>query len=412
MKSINLGTMMKRLFVAFLVVGAFLMSVEAWGADEKNQGNPMEMVQKNRGFIVNTYNEMISLAQKVTQNIAGSAYTTISRIFNNVISVLLGLIAFFWLFKHLKTGTISREEAFKAIVWVITFVIVYALLNSRGAFTEFTSIFEIPQHLVSAALNTEGGNAATRLDKAFMKPYLMTYEIAPQSLKFYLEKASFWEKVGAVLMGIFSGGILTLVYGVFIIMCIILIVAIIIIQMYSIFLTGIYKAFLPIMIPLLLIPQTRNIFFAWVKSFIGITMYVPLSMIPVSILQSSTNLITAQDDVVLVPNIPFYTLCGIVACVIGILLLYKIPTWISELLGVANQGVGMGGAMGMLKTAGMGLGGIGKMAIGNILDSKSIKGGIARTIANVATGGASAAVEKIAKGGFTAMANFFKKSKE
>ena len=81
-------------------------------------------------------------------------------------------------------------------------------------------------------------------------------------------------------------------------------------------------------------------------------------------------------------------------------------------MGVANQGVGMGGALGMLKTAGMGFGGIGKTAISNVLDSKSKKGAVARTIANVATGGMYSVAETFAKGGFTALAKHFTKSQK
>ena len=408
--------MMKRLFVAFLVVGA-LMSVEALGADNqiKNSGNPIESAQKETAFVADTYNQMISLAQEVTQNLISSSYKSISSIFNNVISVLLGLIAFFWLFKHLKTGTISREEAFKAIVWVITFVIVYVLLNSRGAFTEFASVLNIPQHLVNSALATEGGNVAQRLNNAFYKPYALLYHIAPQIIDYYWESASLLEKVGAILMGIFAGGAMTVVYAIFIIFNLILVVAIIIIQMYATFLGGIYLIFLPLTIPLLLIPQTKGIFFACIKSYIGITMYIPLSMLPISILNSATKIFTAQDYSFLIMKIPYYTLVGIISCIIGILLLYKMPTWISELLGVANQGVGAGGALGMMKTAGMGLGAYGKNAAQNIMNASTGKTALTRGLLNAATGGLSGAfgegktaIKKIAKGGFTALANHFK----
>ena len=79
---------------------------------------------------------------------------------------------------------------------------------------------------------------------------------------------------------------------------------------------------------------------------------------------------------------------------------------------MANQGVGMGGALGMLKAAGMGFGGIGKTAISNVLDSKSKKGAVARTVANVATGGMYGVAETFAKGGFTALAKHFMKSQK
>lgn len=414
MKGVNLGfKMMKRLFGVFLVLGV-LMSVEAWGADNKNntQGNPIEMTQKNTTYISDSYNKLVSLAQKVTMKLVSAAYKNISSIFNNIVSLLLATIAFFWLFKHLKNGTISREEVFKALIFVIVFAVVYVLLNSHTAYKGFCSIFDIPKHLVSSALNAESGDIGTRLNNTFQQPFSLVYKIAPKTIDYYQEQATLFESFGALFLGVFAGGALTLLYLLFIICAVILVIAIIIIQMYATFLSGIYLAFLPITIPLLLIPQTKGIFFACVKSYIGISMYFPLSMIPVSIVSSATDLIIAQNDSILVTNIPFYTLCGIVSCIIGILLLQKMPTWISELLGVANQGVGMGGALGMLKTAGMGFGGIGKTAISNVLDSKSKKGAVARTLANVATGGMYGVAETFAKGGFTALAKHFMKSQK
>ena len=409
---------MRRFSLKFVALLLALMPMVALGADNQttNSGNPIESAQKETTFVADTYNQMISLAQEVTQNLISSSYKSISSIFNNVISILLAVIAFFWLFKHLKTQTISREEAFKAIVWVIIFVIVYALLNSHAAFTEFASVLNIPQHLVNSALATEGGNVAQRLNNAFYKPYALLYHIAPKILDYYWNGASGVGKaILAVFVGVFTGGAMTVVYAIFIIFNLILVIAIIIIQMYATFLGGIYLIFLPLTIPLLLIPQTKGIFFACVKSYIGITMYVPLSMLPISILNSATKIFTAQDYSFLIMKIPYYTLVGIISCIIGILLLYKMPTWISELLGVANQGVGAGGAIGMMKTAGMGLGAYGKNAAQNIMNSNTGKTALTRGLLNAATGGLSGAfgegktaIKKIAKGGFTALANHFK----
>lgn len=190
----------------------------------------------------------------------------------------------------------------------------------------------------------------------------------------------------------------------------ILIIAIIVVHIYSNFLSCIYLIFLPIMIPLLLMTQTRSIFFAWVKSYIGITLYLPLSMIPISII--SINKLMTQDGGELWHNTTYYTFVSITFLIISFGLLGKIPTWLGELLGTANQGVGAGGAIGMMKTAGMAYGALGKSIAGNILNSKSAKGAIGRTIANVATGGMYApiasAASAIKKGGFSAIGKMYR----
>ena len=417
MKGVNLGLkVMKRLFAVFLVLGA-LMSIEAWGADNNSQNNPIQAAQKDTQFVANAYNQMISLAQEVTLKLVSNSYKSVSSIFNNVISLLLATIAFFWLFKHLKNGTISREEVFKALIFVIVFVIVYVLLNSKAAFEGIASVLNIPQHLVNSALAMEDGNVAQRLNRAFYKPYALLYEIAPTIFDNEWKNAKgLTNSLKSIFIGITLGGAMTIVYGIFIVMNLILVIAIIIIQMYATFLGGIYLIFLPLTIPLLLIPQTKGIFFACVKSYIGITMYAPLSMLPISILNSAFKVFTANNIEIMILKIPYYTLVGIICCIIGILLLYKMPTWISELLGVANQGVGAGGALGMMKVAGMGLGAYGKVAGQNIMNAKTGKTALTRGLLNAATGGLSGvfgesktALKKAVKNGFQAFANHFTK---
>ena len=147
-------------------------------------------------------------------------------------------------------------------------------------------------------------------------------------------------------------------------------------------------------------------------------MYIPLSMLPISILNAGFKAFAADSVEVLILKLPYYTIVGIISCLLGILLLYKMPTWISELLGVANQGVGAGGALGMMKTAGMGIGaaalGYGKGIASSIGNAKGAKGKAGAIAANLLTGGLAGGAMGMAKGigelvknGFKAKANHF-----
>lgn len=297
-------------------------------------------------------------------------------------------------------------------MWVITFVIVYVLMNSEKAFHEFHKMLLIPQHLVSALVGG-GDNAANQLNKAFIMPYKALFD----SIEF--GRNEIYDKMGTVMQALgvadsvawYGSRIGMWIYLFVLVFFAILIIAIIVVQIYSKFLSCIYLIFLPIMIPLLLISKTRGIFFAWVKSYIGITLYLPLSMIPVSIMISINKLMT-QNGGELWHNTTYYTFLMITFIVISFGLLSKIPTWLNELLGVAGQGVGAGGAIGMLKSAGMAYGALGKNIAGNILNSKSATGAIGRTLANVATGGMYApiasAANAIKKGGFTAIGKAYR----
>lgn len=405
---------MKRLFVAFLLIG-FFANLSAWGTDE----TPTDITQsmsKDTSFVAKVYNELNSMTYRICKDLMNGAYSSIRTIFNNVISILLGLIAFFWLFKHLKSGTISREEVFKALIFIIVFVIVYVLFNSQGAYNEFKNLFNIPQKIVKAALSSAIGisDVGEAMNYAMTKPILLTFDLIPKSFWNFVETHD-WYKFQYVVAPSFTS-IVLIVYAIYLIFLTIVVISVIIMILYSTFLSCIYLIFLPITIPLLLIPQTKGIFFACVKSYIGITMYVPLTFIPISIINTTTKSMTTDSNILL-GSLLFYTLLGIITCIIAIMLLKKIPSWISELLGVADQGVGMGGAIGMLKTAGMGVGaaamGAGKALVSS-MSGKSTAGKIGMGLANIATGGmasmgvgAAKGIGGLIKNGFKAMGNHF-----
>lgn len=412
---------MKKLFMAFMVLG-FLASSGAWGADDEANA-PVEQFKKDQSFIADVYDYLMGFAQSMTMDMIKGAYSSISFIFNNVISILLATIAVFWMFSRIKNGTINKEEVYKALMWLIVFIIVYVLLNSYAAYQEFTRIFLIPQGIVKAALTSSfgmGDNIGEILNYCFVRPFMMLFEIVPNVYNYFWDKAWFWEVVGAIILGVVvSSGIGTF-YLIYLLFNLITCIAITLINLYSYFLSGIYMIFLPILIPLLLISKTKGIFFAWVKAFIGITMYIPLSMIPLGIINKVSKVIVENSSTVFLHKLSFLTILGIISCVIAIVVLKKIPSWINELLGVNDQGIGLGGAMGMLKTAGTALGSAGMGAIpamaksvgqsvSNLKNSDSSLLSKAGSLANIGHLGGYGASKSIVKGGFTSMANHFSK---
>lgn len=304
-------------------------------------------------------------------------------------------------------------------MWVIVFVIVYVLLNSKTAYEEFAKIFLIPQGIVKAALTSSfgvGSNVGEVLNYSFVRPVMILFEIVPNIFNAILDDYSWWEVVAGVIVSIFITSGLGTFYLIYLLFNLIVVISITIINLYSYFLSAIYLIFLPIMIPLLLLPQTKSIFFAWVKSFIAITMYIPLSMIPLGIINKMSKVIVENSGTVFLHKLAFLTILGIISCIIAIIVLTKIPTWINELLGVSNQGVGAGGALGMMKVAGMGLGAYGKVAGQNIMNAKTGKTALTRGLLNAATGGLSGVfgesktgLKKAVKNGFQAFANHFTK---
>lgn len=397
---------MKRLFVAFLLIMPIAM-----------QAATQTPILDNLTFVKDAYNAIMSVTQTVMKEVLENAYGTIRSIFNNIISILLATIAVFWLFSHIKNGSISREEVYKALMFVIIFIIVYVLMNSGSAYQALNNVLLIPQHLVSALVSNGNENTATQLNNAFIMPFKAYYEARD------FGDREIYKALGVILQGLgiadsiawYGSRLGLFLYQLVLTLFAILVIAIIVVHIYSNFLSCIYLIFLPIMIPLLLISKTKGIFFAWVKSYIGITLYIPLSMIPISIMKSINNLMTNNGGE-LWHNTTYYTFISVTFIIISFALLAKIPNWLNELLGVQAQGVGAGGALGMLKTAGMGIGaaalGVGKSMAGSLknLGSKSSGLSKAASIANIATlgaGGAVSGLAKLMKNGFSAMGNHF-----
>lgn len=359
MKGLNLGLkVMKRLFVVFLVLG-FLVNLSVYasiGKDDKDStiGNWLTNNLKDSGnFVTNAYSNVINLVHKTTGSLKKTAYKKMQSIMNSEIVIsLLGLIIFFWLYKLLKNGgNISKEEIYKALTFCIIFAFVYVILNSITAFEEVMNMFKLPSRMLQEVF---GGQDFVKnaLVNVFGKPFMETFNVFVALYNNYTDKVSFFGT--QYLTGIPFSFALMCLYMLYILVALAVMIGVVVMQTYSIFLEGIYTAFAPIVILLLLIPQTKSIFFAWVKSYIGITLYIPLSGIAIKILSANPAKMPIGDEAIYALFI--FSMTGLLLAVLAVSILSKIPTWISELLGVANQGVGMGGAIGMARMAGDGVG--------------------------------------------------------
>ena len=340
---------MKRLLLAFVVLGFLLNSsayaeIETWFSQN---------LKTNGNFIVNGYNNVMKLVQKTTGALKNTAYNKMHNIMNSEIIIsLLVLIVFFWLYKLLKNGgSIGKEEIYKALTFCIIFILVYVILNSKGAFNEVMSMFKLPSKMLQEVFGGQG-STENALVKVFGEPFLATFKVFIKIYTDFTDNVSLWTT--QYILGIPVSTALLTLYLLYILVALAVILGVVVIQSYSIFLEGIYTSFAPIVMLLLLIPQTKGIFFAWLKSYIGITLYVPLSGIAIKILAANPSPLPIGADAIY--SLFIFSITGLLLAVLAISILSKIPTWIGELLGVANQGVGMGGAISMAKTAGHGLG--------------------------------------------------------
>lgn len=356
---------MKKLFLIFAILGMFLNQGALANIDKDSKDDNKialwfkENLKDGGNFIVEGYNNVMNLVHKTTGALKNSAYKKMHDFMNSgIIYTLIALIVCFWLIKLMKNGgEISKEEIYKAIMFVVVFTIIYVILNSKTAFNEVMNMFKLPSYLMQSIF--EGQDSLNNsLEKVFGEPFMKTFEVYMSIYADFTNRVDLW--TAQYIVGIpFSTALIGL-YLLYILVALAVMLGVVVIQSYSIFLEGIYTAFAPIVIFLLLIPQTKSIFFAWLKSYIGITMYVPLSGIAIQILAANPSKLATGTEAIY--SLFIFSITGLLLAVLAITVLSKIPTWISELLNVSNQGVGMGGAIGMAKMAGHGLGQAGMQA--------------------------------------------------
>ena len=359
---------MKKLFLIFAILGMFLNTSYAGLFDSKDQDDDKQIekwvstaIDKSGKFVVESYNNVLKLTQSVAQSMVNAAYKKMHDFMNSgIIYTLIALIVCFWLIKLMKNGgEISKEEIYKAIMFVVVFTIIYVILNSKTAFNEVMNMFKLPSYLMQSIFGGQD-SLNNSLEKVFGEPFKNTFKVYMNVYNSFVDTVTIWGT--QYIIGLpFSSSIIS-IYLLYILIALAVMLAVSIIQFYSIFLMGIYECFAPIVIFLLLIPQTKSIFFAWLKSYIGISMYVPLSGIAIKILAANPQKINTNENeiVAIIQSIFTFSLTGLLLAVLAITILSKMPTWINELLAVGNQGVGMGGVIGLAKTAGSGVGSFAK----------------------------------------------------
>lgn len=356
---------MKKLFLIFAILGMFLNQGALANVDKDSKDNGeiskwfSQALKESKSFVADSYSQIINLTHSVTNKLVGASYKKMHDFMNSgIIYTLIALIVCFWLIKLMKnSGEISKEEIYKAIMFVVVFIIIYVILNSKTAFNEVMNMFKLPSYLMQSIFGGQG-TVQNSLIKVFGEPFMKTFTIFTTFYSDFTDTISLW--LLQYTLGLVFAFALISIYLFYIFIALAVVIAIIVIQAYSIFLTGIYTCFAPIVIFLLLIPQTKSIFFAWLKSYIGITMYLPLSGIAIQILAANPMQVNAKDFTSLTQQVFTFSLTGLLLAVLAITILSKMPTWINELLAVGNQGVGMGGVIGLAKTAGSGIGSFAK----------------------------------------------------
>lgn len=298
-------------------------------------------------IIKTSYETTLNIAVKIANEIVQHSYSAIqSFLFNGAFISLLGIIVCIWLFKHLKTGGIPRDEMFKALIWIIVAVFVYVLMSSPTAFNEFRTWILIPQHILMNAFSNflDGGNIGDKLNNVFTQAYKLGWDSYEYGKNELIKNNAFDTSLVNLskLLSPVASYITLFLYYIYQGLLLIIILGISIFNIASSFMMTIFTSFLPLCLPLLLINQTRGHFFAWLKTFIGISFYIPLSLIPLELLNAIQKMAGIQNGEALWNNAFYYPFLSCFFAIISVYLLLKIPTWVNQIMGTQESGGGFG----------------------------------------------------------------------
>ena len=322
----------------------------------------MQKVQ-SAGIIQNVYNTLIQVSAQVTGKMDASIFSAMQSIFFNSLAFsLVGIILVFWLFNHMKAG-FSRDDLFKGGVWLIYLCCIYAIMTSFSAYSEFKSLFLIPQHIMKACIGSFAGtsDAGAMLDRTFSEVYDVYWAAQAYGADIFAEQNWIFDDPDFLQNAVayIAIGVWWITIGFYLL----IIIGIFIMQIASNFALSIFGCLAPMLIWLLLIPQTRGYFFSWLKNYIAISFYIPMTMLPLLLVNKGQNYMNLTDQTLWENTLTQFSM-SMVLGILAIYLLFKIPEWINIILGTQESGGGFtaqaaqsmmtGATQGMVTGASMG----------------------------------------------------------
>ncbi len=375
------------------------------------------------------FNSIYTILQEGFQNLIESVYSAVSSmLMNGIMYSIIGLIVLFYLIKRLKGDFGSREENYKAVIWVATVCFIFAIMSNYNAYLGFLEILRIPvlyvTDVVVSVFNPNGN--ASNLGELLGGAWDKINTILVGTSDYGLNQATKDWSPGKVMINIFIHMITMLQMFIFWLIHSILFIGLGCIFIVSSILVNIILSLAPLVIPLLIIPQTRGYFFSWFKLVLSYAMYAPFGLLVLSF--SSANI-----DKVIVGNNGLnedtfqafyektfdYILIPSLLALISIYLLTKIPNWINQILGTQNQESGGLGAVGSIVGAGMTAGGsFAGGALSGLISGKTMGGALKQGALNTIPGGKliqntmqekkSAQMQEATLGALKAMEGYFK----
>ncbi|WP_300450673.1 type IV secretion system protein [uncultured Helicobacter sp.] len=282
----------------------------------------------------NIFEIIVNLLKQTGNTIVANIYNAIGDLYsNNIAYTLLGLSLVLWAFMRIKGDGFSKDDMFKAMIWISVFIVIKVALSSYQNYMDFLRIFQLPYKWVSAGVSAYGtaGNSSALVNNM--------WSIVSDTASKYAEAIS-WKNLAAwAILGLFLAAML------------ILMIAIVVMTILSQLMATMLLSLCALVLPLICWKETRSVFFGWLKLYIGMSLWAPLCLLPSALPQSALAQLQALSSPT--NDNAHLLIVPMVVAIFALFLLTKIPAWVSAIIGSADSSGGGSGLTGLASAGGM-----------------------------------------------------------
>ncbi|MBF7065434.1 type IV secretion system protein [Aliarcobacter butzleri] len=289
----------------------------------------------------NIFKTLQGIFENVTGDIQNGLYQSAKTIFDNGFFNIAFAFAIIWIgfmigFKKYN----SEEMAYKSIWTICVFSFVKVMLLEQSMYQNMIDVFNIPRNAFLMAIN----DLVKRTNSTADVQTIINALYASQTL---ITKSIF-DKGGLTEIAPFFYGFIVWFTGSLMMLVIILN------TVFSIFLSEIILALLPLVLPTLIWKKTEYVFFSWIKLYVSVSLYAPFTilfcLISIKVVELTMKIANAIDKD-FEQNVQ-YILVLVLAQGLVIIAVFKIPNIINQLIGSSNEGSSLTSGVGTLSAGG------------------------------------------------------------
>ncbi|RZV14558.1 conjugal transfer protein TrbL [Aliarcobacter butzleri] len=289
----------------------------------------------------NIFKTLQGIFENVTGDIQNGLYQSAKTIFDNGFFNIAFAFAIIWIGFMIAFKKYNSEEmAYKSIWTICVFSFVKLMLLEQSMYQNMIDVFNIPRNAFLMAIN----DLVKRTNSTADVQTIINTLYASQSL---ITKSIF-DKGGLTEIAPFFYGFIVWFTGSLMMLVIILN------TVFSIFLSEIILALLPLVLPTLIWKKTEYVFFSWIKLYVSVSLYAPFTilfcLISIKVVELTMKIANAIDKD-FEQNVQ-YILVLVLAQSLVIIAVFKIPNIINQLVGSSNEGSSLTSGVGTLSAGG------------------------------------------------------------